>query len=140
MGGTHRHTPEIEQELSALAGEAITVSFTPHLIPMTRGILATCYANLALPITDDELRARFREFYRDAPFVAIVDGLPATKHAVGSNMCYLGVAVDSRTNRVTVVSATDNLGKGMVGQAIQNMNLMCGFDETAGLQMPGMWP
>lgn len=140
VGGTHRHTPEIEQELSFLAGKPVTVSFTPHLIPMTRGILATCYATLVTRVSAEELRERYRQFYQDAPFVHISDGLPASKHAVGSNMCHIGLAIDARTNRVTVVSVTDNLGKGMVGQAIQNMNLMCGFPETAGLEMPGMWP
>jgi N-acetyl-gamma-glutamyl-phosphate reductase len=139
-GGTHRHTPEIEQELSLLAGQSITISFTPHLIPMTRGILATCYATLTESVTADDLREHYRAFYADAPFVHVTDGLPATKHTLGTNMCHIGLAVDRRTNRVTVVSATDNLGKGMVGQAIQNMNLMCGFEETAGLEMPGMWP
>lgn len=140
VGGTHRHTPEIEQELSELAGQPVTVSFTPHLIPMTRGILATCYATLAEPVSADDLRAEYREFYKDAPFVHVTDGLPATKHTLGTNMCHIGLAIDRRTNRVTVISAIDNLGKGMVGQAIQNMNLMCGFGETAGLEMPGMWP
>ncbi len=139
-GGTHRHTGEIEQELSLLAGQSVTVSFTPHLIPMTRGILASCYASLTRSVSADELRQRFREFYRDAPFVAVTDGLPATKHTLGSNMCHIGLVVDNRTNRVTVFAATDNLGKGMVGQAIQNMNIMFGLEETAGLMMPGMWP
>jgi N-acetyl-gamma-glutamyl-phosphate reductase len=139
-GGTHRHTGEIEQELSILAGSPVTVSFTPHLIPMTRGILASCYANLTRSISADELRQQFREFYRDAPFVVVTDGLPATKHTLGSNMCHIGLAVDARTNRVSVFAATDNLGKGMAGQAIQNMNIMFGLDETAGLKLPGMWP
>src|SRR5207302_55877 len=87
-GGTHRHTGEIEQELSLLAGHGVMVSFTPHLVPMTRGILATCYATLTEKVSADDLRARFRDFYRDAPFVAIMDALPATKHALGSNMCH----------------------------------------------------
>jgi N-acetyl-gamma-glutamyl-phosphate reductase len=140
VAGTHRHTGEIEQELSLLAGQPVIVSFTPHLVPMTRGILATCYASLSASVTVEELRQLYREFYRDAPFVHITDGLPATKHTVGSNMCHIGLAFDERTNRLTVVSALDNLVKGMVGQAIQNMNLMFGFDETDGLKMPGMWP
>jgi N-acetyl-gamma-glutamyl-phosphate reductase len=140
VAGTHRHTGEIEQELSQLAGHQITVSFTPHLVPMTRGILASCYANLANIISVDELKSVYRDFYQDAPFVAVVERLPATKHTLGTNMCHIGMAVDNRTNRVSVFSATDNLGKGMVGQAIQNMNLMCGFEETAGLTAPGMWP
>jgi len=140
VAGTHRHTGEIEQELSLLAGEPVRVSFTPHLIPMTRGILATCYATLERPASPDELRALFRTFYADAPFVLVVDGLPATKHTLGTCMCHIGLAVDARTSRVTVVSALDNLGKGMAGQAIQNMNLMLGIDETAGLRAPGLWP
>jgi len=140
VAGTHRHTGEIEQELSFLAGLPIQVSFTPHLIPMTRGILATCYAKLNRDAGELLIRSLYREFYRDAPFVHVTDRLPATKHVTGSNMCHIGIAVDSRTNRVTVVSVTDNLGKGMVGQAIQNMNLMCGYPETAGLEWPGMWP
>lgn len=140
VAGTHRHTGEIEQELSLLAGRAVRVSFTPHLVPMTRGILATCYATLTQDSSADDLRALYRSFYRDAPFVHITDGLPATKHTMGSNMCHIGLAVDTRTGRVTVVSALDNLVKGMAGQAIQNMNLMFGFEETAGLSMPGMWP
>jgi N-acetyl-gamma-glutamyl-phosphate reductase len=140
VAGTHRHTGEIEQELSLLAGKSVRVSFSPHLIPMTRGILATCYAGLASKTSADALRDLYRAFYRDAPFVHIADGLPATKHTLGSNMCHIGLAVDERTNRVTVVSALDNLGKGMAGQAIQNMNLMFGFEETAGLAMPAMWP
>lgn len=139
-GGTHRHTGEIEQELSLLANMPLRVSFTPHLVPMTRGILATCYANLTTMQSADDLRSLYRDFYADAPFVYVTDGLPATKHTTGSNMCHIGLVTDGRTNRVTVVSSTDNLGKGMVGQAIQNMNLMCGFEETAGLTTPGMWP
>ena len=139
-GGTHRPTGEIEQELSLLAGSAITVSFTPHLIPMIRGILASCYAALAEPASWEDLLERYRVFYRDAPFVAVVDGLPATKHTLGSNMCHIGLVVDDRTRRVTVFAATDNLGKGMAGQAIQNMNLMCGLEEDGGARVPGMWP
>ena len=140
VAGTHRHTPEIEQELSALAGSPLQVTFTPHLVPMTRGILATAYATLSGGLTADDLRERYRAFYADAPFVYVSDELPATKHTLGSAMCHIGLAVDARMNRVTVFSALDNLGKGMVGQAIHNMNLMCGFEETAGLEMPGMWP
>lgn len=140
IAGTHRHTPEIEQELGGLIGQEIVVSFTPHLVPMTRGILATCYARLNENIGADELRERYRVFYKNEPFVYITDGIPATKHVLGSNMCHIGLAVDARTNVVTVVSCTDNLGKGMVGQAMQNMNLMFGLEETAGLEMTGVWP
>ena len=140
IAGAHRHTPEIEQELSEIAGEPIALSFTPHLVPMTRGILATCYATLPAPVDADTLREEMRRFYADAPFVWVTDALPATKHVLGSNMCHIGLGVDARTRRVTVVSAIDNLGKGQAGAAVQNMNLMCGFDETAGLNAPGLWP
>lgn len=140
IAGTHRHTPEIEQELSAVAGAPVRLSFTPHLVPMTRGILATTYATLTAQVDADALREEFRRFYATAPFVWITDGLPSTKHTLGSNMCHIGLGVDARTNRVTVVSAIDNLGKGQAGAAVQNMNLMCGLDETAGLEMPGLWP
>jgi N-acetyl-gamma-glutamyl-phosphate reductase len=141
VAGTHRHTPEIEQALSQVSGREVRLSFTPHLIPMTRGILATCYANLTEPAQDSDLFKIYEEFYANAPFVAVVtETLPATKHTLGSNMCHIGLAVDSRTNRVTVISAIDNLVKGMAGQAVQNMNLMCGFEETAGLEMGGLWP
>jgi N-acetyl-gamma-glutamyl-phosphate reductase len=140
IAGTHRHTPEIEQELSILAGAPLQVTFTPHLVPMTRGIIATAYATLNAPSTVAELRERYRAFYADAPFVYVTDDLPASKHTLGSSMCHVGLGFDVRMNRVTVISALDNLGKGMVGQAIHNMNLMCAFDEEAGIGMPGMWP
>lgn len=139
-GGTHRHTPEIEQELSRLAGAEVRVSFTPHLIPMTRGILASCYASLARKVSAEEIREFYREFYRDAPFIRVTDNLPATKHALGTNFCHIGLSVDERTGRLSVFAATDNLGKGMASQAVQNMNLMLGFEETAGLETGGLWP
>ncbi len=141
IAGTHRHTPEMEQALADLAGQPIALTFTPHLIPMTRGILATCYARLVAPISTTDLIARYEEFYHDAPFVSILsDGLPATKHTLGGNRCLIGLAVDPRTQRVTVVAALDNLVKGAAGQALQNMNLMCGLPETAGLEAGGIWP
>ena len=140
IAGTHRHTPEIEQTLTQVAGMEIALTFTPHLIPMTRGILATCYATLKEEGTTAELLKMYGAFYADAPFVAVRDDLPTTKQTLGSNMCHIGLAVDARLNRVTVVSVIDNLVKGMAGQAIQNMNLMCGFDETDGLTMGGIWP
>ena len=145
VGGVHRHTPEIEQTLSQVAGEPITISFTPHLVPITRGILATTYANL-LP-QDGSGRAKdlhelYADFYLGAWFVEISEpgSFPATKHVTGTNYCHIGLAVDERTNRVIVISAIDNLVKGAAGQAIQNMNLMCGFDETAGLTLSAVWP
>lgn len=140
IAGTHRHTPEIEQTLTQVAGREIALSFTPHLIPMTRGILATCYATLQEKGTREDLLKMYNAFYADAPFVAVREDLPTTKQTLGSNMCHIGLAVDARLNRVTIVSVIDNLVKGMAGQAIQNMNLMCGFDETDGLTMGGVWP
>ncbi len=138
VGGTHRHTGEIEQELSKLSGESFNVSFTPHLIPMTRGILASCYASLCASC--ESVQNLYKDFYADAPFIAIVDEPPATKHTLGSNMVHIAVFVDARTNRVSVFSALDNLGKGMAGQAIQNMNLMLGLPETTGLEVLPLWP
>jgi N-acetyl-gamma-glutamyl-phosphate reductase len=142
IAGTHRHTAEIEGTLAQLAGADFPVTFTPHLIPMTRGILATCYATLTRPTEQTDLVSLYREYYADKPFVQILEiALPATKHTLGSNRCHIGLAVDARMNRVTVVSVIDNLVKGMAGQAIQNMNLMCGFTETAGLDdIGGFWP
>ena len=142
VAGTHRHTAEIEGALGEIAGDTFPVTFTPHLIPMTRGILATCYATLKSPLTAAELTELYKSFYAERPFVIVLDDrLPATKHTLGSNRCHIGLAVDARMNRVTVVSAIDNLVKGMAGQAIQNMNLMCGFEETAGLDdIGGFWP
>ena len=140
IAGTHRHTPEIEQILTQVAGQEIALTFTPHLIPMTRGILATCYATLNEKGTRDALLKMYSAYYTDAPFVAVRDDLPTTKQTLGSNMCHIGLEIDPRMNRVTVISVIDNLVKGMAGQAIQNMNLMCGFEETDGLTMGGLWP
>ena len=144
IAGTHRHTPEIEAVLNAVgATNDLRLTFTPHLIPMTRGILATSYANLSEKATTADLLAIYGEFYADAPFVHLLaeGATPATKHTLGSNRCHIGLAVDSRTNRITVVSALDNLIKGAAGQAVQNMNLMLGLDETAGLtNAGGIWP
>ena len=144
IAGTHRHTPEIEAALNAVGGtNEAQLTFTPHLIPMTRGILATCYASLSRVPTTAELLETYRAFYADAPFVHILSEgqIPATKHTLGSNRCHIGLAVDERTNRVVVISALDNLIKGAAGQAIQNMNLMLNFDETTGLtNTGGIWP
>ena len=145
VGGVHRHTPEIEQTLSQIAGEPILISFTPHLVPITRGILATTYANLAPQGGDggaSDLYELYQDFYLGAWFVEISEpgSFPATKHVTGTNYCHIGLAVDERTNRVVVISAIDNLVKGASGQAIQNMNLMCGFDEAAGLTLSAVWP
>ena len=139
---THRHTPEIEQELGALAGRPLRVVFAPHLMPMTRGILSTVYANLSEEVTPDQVQERYREFYRDEPFVRV---LPAgkfadTRQVVRSNFCHIGIAHDSRTKRLIVTSAIDNLLKGASSQAVQNCNLMFDFPETRGLESAPVFP
>ena len=139
---SHRHTPEIESELSLLAGKSIKVSFTPHLTPMTRGILTTSYAPLSVEIDTAGLLAISREFYQDAPFIVVLpeNEYPATKNTTGSNYCHIGLKVDTRTNRVVAMAAIDNLVKGAAGQAVQNMNVMLGLDERMGLETPGIYP
>jgi N-acetyl-gamma-glutamyl-phosphate reductase len=131
----HRHTPEIEQTLSALAGETVTVNFTPHLLPVNRGILSTCYANLVQSQSTRELIEVFRDYYRGETFVRVCgeDSLPNVAFVRGSNFCDLGIVADPRTGRVIVVAALDNLVKGAAGQAVQNMNLMLALPETTGL-------
>ena len=142
---THKHTPEIEQEISALAGKSVKLSFTPHLVPMNRGILTTAYASAppgaALPETV-EITAIYREFYQDARFVVVLDEgrQPNTKNVFGTNYCHIGIVSDARTRRVIVTSAIDNMGKGAAGQAVQNMNVMCDFDEDTGLTAPAVFP
>lgn len=138
---THRHTSEIEQELSHLAGEEITLSFTPHLVPMKRGIYATIYANLKGTPSYEELIACYKAFYKDEYFVRILDGhkIPEVKHVTGSNFVEIGLEVDSRLNRVIVISTIDNLVKGASGQAIQNLNILFGLPETMGLKAPGYY-
>jgi N-acetyl-gamma-glutamyl-phosphate reductase len=140
--GTHRHTPEIEQELSRLAGSQIVLSFTPHLVPMNRGILTTIYAMLTADMDTPGLHARYREFYENAPFVRLLPAgeFPNVRNVRGSNFCDIGVYADPRTGRAVVVTAIDNLVKGAAGQAIQNMNLMMGFDEAEGLKFAGLFP
>ena len=139
--GGHRHTPEIEQELAAQLGTSVAVTFTPHLIPMTRGILVTAYLPLTGSLSTDEATAILREAYAGEPFVRVLDGeLPQTKATSGSNFCDVAVRVDRRTATVIVMAALDNLVKGASGQAVQNMNVMCGFPETLGLRAPGLYP
>jgi N-acetyl-gamma-glutamyl-phosphate reductase len=139
---SHRHTPEIEQELARLAGRAVTVSFTPHLAPLTRGLLTTITASLQSWRSASDLIQVFRRTYRDAPFVRVLgEGqLPETKHVLHANFCDIGLVCDSRTGRVIVVTAIDNLVKGASGQAVQCFNLMAGLDERAGLWLPGLFP
>jgi N-acetyl-gamma-glutamyl-phosphate reductase len=137
----HRHTPEIEQELAAQLGTAVAMTFTPHLIPMTRGILVTAYLPLAGALTTDEATAILREAYAGEPFVRVLDGeLPQTKATTGSNFCDVAARVDGRNGMVIAMAALDNLVKGASGQAIQNMNVMFGFPETIGLRAPGLYP
>ncbi len=141
--GRHRHTPEIEQICSDLAGHEVTIQFTPHLIPMVRGILATVYATLRDPgLVRDDLITIYRAFYRNSPWVTVCDPgvYPQTKWAGGSNLCYIGIEVDPRTGRAIVMSAIDNLIKGQAGQAIQCLNIMMGWDETLGLPKLGFYP
>jgi N-acetyl-gamma-glutamyl-phosphate reductase len=139
----HRHTPEIEQICSDLAGHEVKVQFTPHLVPMVRGILATVYATLRDPgLVRDDLNTIYKAFYRSSPWVKICEPgtYPQTKWACGSNLCYIGIEVDPRTGRVIIISVIDNLIKGQAGQAIQCMNLMMGWDETLGLPKLGFYP
>jgi N-acetyl-gamma-glutamyl-phosphate reductase len=140
--GNHRHTPEIEQELGLLAGREMKISFTPHLLPVKRGILSTIYAKLEKDVNSEEVAALYREFYRDEPFVRVCRAglLPNLSSVVGSNFCDIGVTVDKRTGRLIVVSVIDNLIKGASGQAIQNMNLMSGLPEGTGLPLVALYP
>lgn len=139
----HRHTPEIEQICSDLAGHEVMIQFTPHLIPMVRGILATVYATLRDPgLVRDDLLTIYQAFYRNSPWVRILPSgtYPQTKWAAGTNLCYIGIEVDPRTDRVIVLSAIDNLMKGQAGQAIQCLNLMMGWEETLGLPRLSFYP
>lgn len=140
VGGTHQHTPEIEQNLEALTGSPVRVSFTPMLAPMSRGILATMSFRTSADV--DVLRASMRAAYADEPFVTVLpDGtLPITASTYGSNSVHVQVAKDDHTGRATVITALDNLVKGAAGQALQNANIMFGFDETAGLSAMGVAP
>ena len=138
---THRHTSEIEQELGLAANDEILVSFTPHLIPLKRGILATSYANLSCDITDDEIYNIFSDFYKNEHFVRVLKpgNLPETKNVAGSNFVEIGFKIDKRLKRIVVSSAIDNLFKGAAGQAVQNMNIMFGLDESTGINVPAFY-
>lgn len=141
--GNHRHTPEIEQICSSLARQEVKVQFTPHLIPMVRGILATVYATLRDPnLVREDLLTIYSAFYRSSPFVKVLPSgvYPQTKWACGTNLCYIAVEVDSRTGRVVVMSAIDNLIKGQSGQGVQCLNLMMGWEETKGLPQLSFYP
>ena len=143
----HRHLPEIIQELAVLyPGHSPSITFVPHLLPMTRGILTTGYALLAsgkLPLNkkgEEELRQVYLDFYKDEFFVKVVESSPHTKHTWGSNLCLIHPTIDHRTGRFIVISCIDNLVKGAAGQAIQNMNLMLGLPETTGLETLVIYP
>ena len=140
--GEHRHTPEIEQEVGILCGRPVTLSFTPHLVPMSRGILSTVYAKVTTPKTQEEIHHLYQEFYAGEPFVRLLDPgvYPATQYVRGSNFCDLGFKFDPRTGRVIILAAIDNLVKGAAGQAVQNMNLVCGFPEELGLGVVPLFP
>jgi N-acetyl-gamma-glutamyl-phosphate reductase len=134
---SHRHTPEIEQAL----GPDIKLSFTPHMIPMTRGILATIYAKSKKTVDEGKLLKAYKDMYKDKPFVRIIEkGLPSTKYVHGTNYCDIAVRFDKRTGNVIVLSAIDNLVKGASGQALQNMNLMFSLKETSGLENIAIYP
>jgi len=140
----HRHLPEITQELNIISDGKVAVTFVPHLVPMNRGILTTCYTRLAKGKEDitglTELTALYKDFYKDEPFVKIVPEPPHTKHTWGSNMCLIYPTVDTATGRLVIISAIDNLVKGAAGQAIQNMNIMLGLPETTGLTAAPVFP
>jgi N-acetyl-gamma-glutamyl-phosphate reductase len=136
--GTHRHTSEIEQELSAAAGEAVVITFAPHLLPIKRGIISTIYAAPRKGVDEASIKAAF-EMYKNEPFVKITETLPEIKHVTGSNNCAIGFVLDKRANKLIVVSCIDNLIKGAAGQAVQNMNIMCGFNEREGLNEIGWY-
>lgn len=140
--GVHRHTPEIEEQLSLVAGKPVTISFTPHLVPMNRGILVTAYGTLLKSVTYEEVKAIYDKYYENEYFVRVLgrDEAPQTKWVEGSNFVDVNFKIDPRTNRVVMMGAMDNLVKGAAGQAIQNMNIMFGLPENQGLKLVPMFP
>ncbi len=139
---THRHTPEIEEQLGYAAGEDIKIIFTPHLVPMNRGILVTGYANLKKSVTEEEVRACYQKYYANERFVRVLEPgvCPETRWVEGSNYVDVNFKLDTRTNRVVVMGALDNIVKGAAGQAVQNMNLIFGLPEEEGLTLAPMFP
>ena len=139
---SHRHTPEIEEQLGYAAGKKITLTFTPHLIPMNRGILATCYATLKKKVSYEDIKAIYEKYYGKEYFIRLTKKgvFPETRWVKGSNFVDIGFTIDERTNRVIVVGAIDNLVKGAAGQAVQNMNILFGLDEKTGLSFPPIFP
>jgi N-acetyl-gamma-glutamyl-phosphate reductase len=142
VGRAHRHTPEIEQELSLLAKTDVFLTFTPHLLPISRGILSTIYATLTPGQNSENIRDLFETQYKDEPFIRLLkeDTFPATQYVKGSNFCDISFKIDRKTNRIIVMSAIDNVVKGAAGQAVQNMNIMCGFKEDTGLLSAPLFP
>ena len=140
--GTHRHTPEIEEQLSYAAGKPVTISFTPHLVPMNRGILVTAYASLTKEVTYEEVKAAYDKYYGNEYFVRVLekDVVPQTRWVEGSNFADVNFKIDPRTNRIVMMGAIDNMVKGAAGQAIQNMNLMFGLPEHTGLKQIPVFP
>ena len=138
---SHRHTPEIEQELGIIAKENITITFTPHLVPMKRGMFCTMYANLTQRINSHDLIQLYKDFYSNERFVRVLNEgvLPETKNVAGSNFIDISIVIDERTGKIIVLSAIDNMGKGAAGQSVQNINVMCGFDEGQNLKSPGLY-
>jgi N-acetyl-gamma-glutamyl-phosphate reductase len=139
---THRHTPEIEQEINRLGACNVNISFTPHLLPISRGILSTIYAQLTGRLETAEIKNLYDEMYDGEYFIRVLpeDSFPATQYVRGSNYCDIGFKIDPRTGRIIIMSALDNIVKGAAGQAVQNMNLMCGFPEMAGLENAPFFP
>lgn len=138
--GKHQHTPEIEMALEKYCGKSVMVSLTAHLVPMVRGINATSSAALKKPISAEKLKDIYEKTYADSPFISILENAPQTKSVTGSNSVQIAPFVDARCQRVIVTSVIDNLVKGAAGQAIQNANLICGLEETAGLSTQGVYP
>ena len=138
----HRHTPEIEEQLGYAAGESLRINFTPHLVPMNRGILITAYASLKREVSYEEVRAAYDKYYASERFVRVLDPdvCPQTKWVEGSNYVDVNFKIDARTGRVIMMGAMDNLVKGAAGQAVQNMNLMFGLKESEGLELVPMFP
>ena len=138
----HRHTPEIEEQLSYASGEKVLINFTPHLVPMNRGILATSYATLKEKVTYDDVKKVYDKYYKDEYFVRVLekDVCPETRWVEGSNFVDVNFKIDERTNRIIMMGAIDNIVKGAAGQAVQNMNIMFGLDENTGLKLVPMFP
>ncbi len=140
--GTHRHTPEIEEQLGYAAGEEVLINFTPHLVPMQRGILVTAYANLKKEVTYEEVKAVYDKYYKKEQFIRVLENEtpPETRWVEGSNYVDVSFKIDERTGRIIMMGALDNLIKGAAGQAVQNMNIIFGLPENEGLQQVPMFP